>query len=312
MRRWLVAALLLLAPLAHALEPDASRARAAFVHGVELAKRAEWADALASFELSMAERPHPVTRYNLALCHRALGEPVRAAYELSLALQPGPESLPEDTREEATRLLAQLAPERAFVNVARGSHDSVLVDGRPLEALGADFTPARTPAQSARLPVGSVRIALNPGGHEVRVLREGYTSASFRETLAPGDVRSFAPLWQPLPSVLVVTSAPPGALAQIDGHAASPLPLTLRLSAGAHRVDVRLKGYHPFFANVVLKPDTRSNVHAALAKEHVSVFKRWWFWTAVVGAVAGAGVLTYAVTRPEAPPDGGSLGWVVR
>lgn len=311
MRLRVVCVVVVLSSVAHAAEPDAARARESFVHGVELAKRAEWSEARVSFEASLAERPHPVTRYNLALCHRALGDPVRAVYELELALAAS-DPMPDETKQEASRLLAELRPERAFVEVARGAHDLIVVDARPLEALGTYFTPARTPGAGSALPVGTVHVAVTPGHHEIRVTRDGYTSSPWTGRLAAGESRRFVPAWQQQPGLLVVTSAPAGALVRVDGSAPAIVPVSLSAAPGLHRVDVELTGYQPFHANVVLRPDVRSNVHAALSKQHVSVFKRWWFWTAVVGAVAGAGVLTYALTRPDSPPDGGSLGWVVR
>lgn len=316
-----LAALLVLAAIgmgggvALANEPDAAtHARQEFVRGVELAKRAQWAEARSAFESSLAERSHPVTRYNLALCDRALGATVQSVHQLRLALAvTGSDALSGATREEATRLLAQLEPERAFVDVARNPEEVVTVDGRALEPLGPYFAPATNKSGAERaLPIGTLHIALDPGRHEIRVQRDGYAPAALETTLAAGETRTFAPRLVQRPGLLFVSSMPVHARARVDGKAPLPLPLSVAIAQGPHRIDVELPGYAPFTASVMVRSEVRSVVHAELTKKHVSVLRRWWFWTAIGGALVTAGAVTYALTRPEAAPDGGSLGWVAR
>lgn len=313
MKRALVVLLLGLSVPAAAWADEPVHAREQFVRGVELAKRAQWAEARSAFETSMAERPHPVTRYNLALCDRALGELVRAVHELTVALDvTGPDALSGETRSEAARLRDGLAPQRAFVDVTRAASDTIRVDGRLLERIGNDFTPAHAQDVPSSVPVGKVHVALDLGVHDVRVERDGHTPAMVRVTLVAGDVRSFVPHLVQRPGLLFVTATPAQATARIDGRPAVALPISLPTPGGSHRVEVALSGYQPFSTQVWVRPDVRSNVHAELSKTHVSVFKRWWFWTAVGGALVTAGVVTYALTRPEATPGGGSLDWVAR
>jgi tetratricopeptide (TPR) repeat protein len=74
-----------LAPLALALVLVTSRAaaggsdersvqaRAAFVDGISLVQKSQWAEAIAAFELADRIAPHAIATYNLGACERAIG-----------------------------------------------------------------------------------------------------------------------------------------------------------------------------------------------------------------------------------------------
>src|SRR4051812_10582870 len=73
-------------PAPPAEDPAVAQAREAFLKGGQLAKDAQWAEALAAFEQSAALRPHPITTYNIGACQRSLGRYTLARKTLGRAL----------------------------------------------------------------------------------------------------------------------------------------------------------------------------------------------------------------------------------
>jgi hypothetical protein len=54
-----------------------------------------------------------------------------------------------------------------------------------------------------------------------------------------------------------------------------------------------------------------ANLLATLAVEKMQIYKKWWFWTGIAAVVAVGATLTYVLTRPPPPYDGGNTNWVV-
>lgn len=291
---------------------EADRAREAFLRGVRLVRQEQWAEALVEFERSLSERPHAVTYYNAALCHRALGRSVHAVHALESAFQRRDE-LTEPTRQDAQRLLDELSARRAFVRVELFTPGStVTVDGRPLERLSDLWAPSYRSGARSEAGSGARRLALEPGEHELRVTREGHEPAALRLTLEPGEQRSWRVELAPLPGLLVVGSRPPRAWLRLNDQPVGELPVELPRPAGPYRLEVTAPGRVPFLTQVTLRPGERTDVMADLREERPSLVRRWWFWAGVGVLVTGAAVTTYALTRPTEKADGGTLGWVVR
>jgi hypothetical protein len=294
-----------------------NQAREAFLRGVELVRAERWSEALAEFDRSVADRPHPVTFFNMALCHRALGRPVRAVFALERALaeEGSGESgrLAEDKVGEARRLLSELRGQRAFVVLTLTDTDSALsVDGQPVERFGETAVPSLVPGPPTLLARGKVRLALDPGRHALRVTRQGHDPWAHEAVFSPGETRDLTAELRLLPGILAVRATVPGATLTLDGTPTGKLPSLLERPHGPHRVEVAKAGYTPFVTEVVLQPGVRADVLAELRPEKVPLTKKWWFYAGIGVAVAAAGVTTYALTRPTEKADGGSLGWVVR
>jgi hypothetical protein len=161
-----------------------TRAREAFVRGTTLAKRGEWREALAAFELSAAAKPHAVTLYNLGYCERALGRYTRARKRFVDALRRDDagkgERMPEAMRRFAEKYLADVDERIARVSVTLEPVDAeVVVDGRPLEPAGAHrgvprFVAGTRDTGEAEVP-GAARFELwiDPGRHVFVVSRPG-------------------------------------------------------------------------------------------------------------------------------------------
>lgn len=291
-----------------------AEAREAFLRGVALVRAERWSEALAEFDRSVVGRPHPVTFYNMALCHRALGRPVRAVFALERALSgEGDDRLGEDKTVEATALLAELRAKRAFAVLSvKTSETGITVDGQPLERIGEASIPSLSPGAPSAISAEKIRLVLDPGRHTLRIVRDGHEAWVHEETFGPGETKDFAVSLQLLPSVLAVRANVDGARLVVDEKPLGLLPQLIERPFGPHRIEVTRGGYSPFVTEVVLRPGARTDVLATLRPEKVPLTKKWWFYAGIGAVVTAVGVTTYALTRPTEKADGGSLGWVVR
>jgi hypothetical protein len=302
--------------------PLEQKARDSFLRGVALVREARWSDALVAFDDSVAERPHPVTFFNMALCHRALGQPVRAVFALERALaldeaaaESPKDRLPEATLAETRALLAELRTKRVFVvldNTETDSELAITVDGQSLDHVNEAWVKNAGTTTPTPFPPGKMRLALDPGRHILRVSARGREPWLRDETFSPAEVRQFVVAVKLLPGILAVRARVPGASLLLDQEPPIPLPTVLERTHGLHRVEVRKPGFVPFVSEVTLRPGERADVVAELPAEKVPITKKWWFYAGIGAAVVAAGVTTYALTRPTEKADGGSLGWVVR
>jgi hypothetical protein len=302
--------------------PLEARARDSFLRGVALVREARWSDALVAFDDSVAERPHPVTFFNMALCHRALGQPVRAVFALERALAlheaagDGPKDrLPEETLTETRTLLADLRKKRVFVvleNTETDSELAITVDGQSLDHVNEAWVKNPATTTPTPFPAGKMRLALDPGRHILRASARGREPWIRDETFSPAEVRQFVVVAPILPGILAVRARVPGASLLLDQESPIGLPTVLERPHGLHRIEVRKAGFLPFISQVTLRPGERAEVVAELPAEKVPITKKWWFYAGIGVAVAAAGITTYALTRPADKADGGSLGWVVR
>lgn len=297
------------------------KARKLFSEGAALAEQGLWSQALAHYERADAIAPHAAIAYNIGVCERALGHGTRArrAFERALKLDAEAEEplLAESMKEtiegyqkELNRLMARLT-----VKLVPKSA-TITVDGRPLTSRGkrwvaglAEPGPATSPKREQLV------IELDPGLHVIVVSSPGFEDVVLRETLAPGAEmkRDLTLAW--LPGELQVSADREGAAVSIDGLDVGLAPVALRRPAGAYHVEVRKPGFEPYFADVRLKPAAEVELEAVLAPEEVALYERWWFWTGIGAALAGAAVVTYFVVRPEPTQpalDGGGLGWTIR
>lgn len=331
-RAWRASSLVLAAVLfagghARADEPDTAattEARSEFVRGTDLAKRAQWAEALAAFEKSSKLRSHPVTTYNVGVCHRAMGSYTMARESFARALEQNdaaggaelPPSLAADNRAllgEIDKLLA-----RAHVTLSP-PNAAVAVDGRPLaQRAKSDVLVAgiRDPGPGEAPPAGTFDVLLNPGAHVFTISRQGFADAVVNRTLSPGGNVELTLELDRLPATLHVASSEPGAVVTVDDLDVGVAPVDVSRPAGTYHVVVRKPGFKKYDTQVAVQPGQKADLRASMAKDEVSVTKRWWFWTAAGVALAGVAAGTYALTRGETtrqePLDGGGLGWTVR
>lgn len=297
-----------------------AQARAAFLEAAELARKAQWARALAAFERAEAIKPHPITTYNIGTCLRAIGAYTRALVTFRRALREhtaGAGELPQELVDQASAFATELDQLLVRVQLTVAPADVRLaVDGRPLKQVGeAHYAGLRPAADGERLPSGTTLLALDPGAHVFTFTRDGFATAVVNETFAPEEVRRLDIQLDRLPARLHIDATVPEALVTFDGRDLGPTPLDVARPAGSYPLLVEKEGYAPFFSTVDVGPGQQLTVEAPLQPATTSVFETWWFWTAAAAALAGGVTITYFATRPEPEPppyEGGTTGWVIQ
>ena len=117
---------------------------------------------------------------------------------------------------------------------------------------------------------------------------------------------------------LDVRSEPMGATVYVDGTELGVTPYKRPLFVGKHKLTVRHVGYlsQQLEIEVADGQKVRQEIKmvagtdpvsvVVVEKERTPLYKKWWFWTAIGGAVAVAGAVTAAIVlsnRPSPPPD---------
>ena len=301
-----------------------AEARRAFVEGARHVEEARWAEALDRFEESARLRPHAVTSYNVAACHRALGAYTQARRRYAEALrlsdaEPAGAPLPAPVRSEIEGLLGQLDGVVAHVDVTlTPAHALLSVDGRPL-LFGSEHSAVaglRNPGGAEPVAVEHFSVELDPGVHTFTVRREGYADVVSTISPGPGSRSKLALHLDRLPSTLHIASLPTESVVRVDGLDVGTSPITVTRPAGTHRVAILRPGFTPYDVQVSTHPGEALRITGKLSPEVIPLTKRWWFWAGLSAAVIGAGFVTYAGVRStetpaQAPFDGGTLGWTV-
>lgn len=140
-----------------------------FDAGTSAFERGDFAGALASFRAALAQRPHPVIRFNLALALSRLGRPTAALVELGSVLRDPESDAPLKERAERERRSAEQAQARVAFKLADPARESVELDGA-----GVDLS-----AQQELL--------LDPGSHAVRVISNSSIVLDQELELGPGE-----------------------------------------------------------------------------------------------------------------------------
>lgn len=300
-------------------DDDVTRARRLFREGAALADQALWAQALERYERADALAPHASIAFNMGVCERALGHGTRArrAFELALKRDAEEPSLPESMRTTLDGYQREIDELMATLTVTLvPATATITVDGRPLTRRGKHWVAGlAAPGPATSVKRKRFVIEADPGLHVIVVSSPGFENVVLRETLANGARERRDLTLARLPGELQISADREGAAVSVDGLDVGLAPVALRRPAGAYHVEVRKSGFEPYLADVRLEPAAEVALEAVLAPEEIGLHERWWFWTSIGAALAGAAVVTYFVVRPEPtqpPLDGGGLGWTVR
>ncbi len=208
-----------------------SEARERFGRGLRLFNDGDNAGALAEFERAYSLAPHPFVLYNIGLVHSAMGRSVDAADALGRVLEsPGNLDAEKIERAKKTRdaALARIAEIALTANV----------DGAEIEVDGIVMgkTPLPSPLRvtSGRRILGVVAPGYAPERREVSVA--GQTKIDVRFQLKPFEGRL---------AHLELRSSVPGVDVLVDDKPVgkTPLPTTLALIPGKHRIELRRPGF---------------------------------------------------------------------
>lgn len=166
---------------------DVEQARADYARGTELAKREDWAEALAAFVRSYEKRPHPTTLYNIATCRRVLGEYTAARAQFEEVLRPGnAEQLPgpllanaRGYREELDRIVTHVTIE------IEPPEAEIAIDGKPLKLTDAKTSAGLPIALAGVLPSGRgtaaparrFEVIVDPGSRVLVISRRGIATS---------------------------------------------------------------------------------------------------------------------------------------
>jgi len=140
-----------------------------FEAGTQAFEKADFAGAAAEFQAAIAERPHAVIRFNLALSLARLGHPSAAAEQLRLVLGDG--STDPELRARAERELrsAEQALARVTLRLSDPRRERVELDGSQVG------------------PAGAGELGLDPGTHHVRVISGASVVLDQDLELSPGE-----------------------------------------------------------------------------------------------------------------------------
>ena len=249
-----------------------------------------YSDALASYQQALHLSPESAgLNYSIARAYQFLGEYPDALRALeSFEKDATPETKAKVGKLDA--LYAQLRPRVATLKLACKAPGA--------RVLLRDKVIGTTPLPPTRLPSGAATIQIE---------LEGFFTES-RDVVLPGggELAIEVTLSRKSTSgLLSIRSEPVGALVALDGKeiGTSSPKLEVTVPAGSHELVVRREGYDDARVPIVLDAGAKREVAVPLEKSR-SILSRWWFWTAVGGAVAGGIVLTCALTTEKGASHG--------
>lgn len=223
---------------------DEAAARAHFDRGISLYDAGRYEAALGEFRAAYDEKPSASIKQNIALCLKALNDPVAAATALDEALDEGGASLDPGRRAAIARELEGLARDVATLDVMAVQAGGAVVPGVTLSITPATGAPREVGAAEARRP-----IRLSPGVYTVRARAPGYAEPPEKKLAleggAPVDVTFvFAERAEaPEQGSLTVRASVPDAAIRIDGAEVGHGTWSGALLAGRHELEVSAPGW---------------------------------------------------------------------
>jgi hypothetical protein len=188
--RW-VAALLLLSSVAQAQPSGDPRvsSRASFERGAKAFENGRIQEALTLFEDAYKAYPHYATYYNIGLCERALGHPVRAAAAFKSFLEGGGAKVPAAQKKSVRALLDEVTKKVATLQL------TVSPEGAKITLDGESTKPGT--------------LSIDPGEHVLEASRDGFADARRKFQIAPGGTVLVDLALPPIAAAPAETPAPP-------------------------------------------------------------------------------------------------------
>lgn len=281
-------------PLAGPAHAQAAGREAAdrFDRAVKLFEAGDVGAALAEFQAAYRLEPRFQVLYNIALAHKRLfryGEALRAFRRY---LEEGGAAIPADRSRAVQAELDEITSLVATVVVrVDGGPAELLVDGAPVGT-----TPLPEP------------LLLGPGPHALAARRAGHEPAAARLELVSGERREVVLAPRPIAraperGTLTVATRPTGATISIDGTAVGQATWTGELNPGGHTVAASLRAHETARAEVLIAAGQRRHLELALPAiaPPPPWYKRWYVWTLVSVAAAGAATAVVVAAQPARP-----------
>jgi tetratricopeptide (TPR) repeat protein len=245
------------APVSPAAREEAAQR---FDRGLKLFDAQDNAGALAEFLRADEIAPHVLLAYNIGLVYAAMNRPVDATRALERALAT-PDALKPAQLARARSVHAEQSARVARVRVSTKPVGArVEVDG-----IAIGKTPLSEPLRvtSGTHVIGAVLEEHAPSRKEITVA--GNQEIALELELLPTEGSRLAHLG--------VKTNVPDASVSVDGQrvARTPLPATLALSAGHHRVEVTRPGYVTVAREITLGPGTTGELAFELTVDAVAV-----------------------------------------
>jgi hypothetical protein len=143
--------------------------RRSFEAGTRAFEAGDFVTATKEFELAIAQRPHPVIRFNLALSLARLGRPSAAIQQLRLTIDDPATDKDLRARAEREQRSAEQALSRVTFRLTDPSRERVELDGVPISI------------------VGQQELGIDPGPHRVRVISGSSVVLDQELELTPGE-----------------------------------------------------------------------------------------------------------------------------
>ena len=154
---------------------------------------------------------------------------------------------------------------------------------------------------------GEMKVRTRAGPASVEVSADGYNTFKKDVDLTAGTtVKVEANLELKKSDAVIVIHSKPIADISLDGKAIGRVPLEFHAPAGRHTLKADADGYEAESVPMTLALGDHREYDFELHKTP-SVFKRWWFWTAV-GVVVAGGVATYLALTIEKSAEPGNFG----
>lgn len=248
------------------------------------------ADALAMYAQAYALHPDPALLYNLGRAQQALAD-YPAALSLLERFEREADLELKHRVAGLDRLLAELRARVATVTLRAN------VDGATVRL--NDKLLGRTPFRAP--------LRVNAGDGRLDITAEGYLPFKRDVTLEGGQSTSLDVHLDSKEThgVMLIRSPEPSVSVLVDGRLRGMAPVEVRLAAGQHRLELRKEGFQSVSTTVVLEAGKPRNLSIELEAEP-KIYQRWWFWTGVGIAAAGA-VTAVIIYGKEKDPDVGTI-----
>ena len=250
-------------------------------------KESNFTAALAEFEAAHQLSGRWEVLFNIAVTQRRLFRYHQAIGSFRRYLDEGGAAIGRDRRADVERELEQIASASAEVTIdVSGGTATVTLDGVVVGEAPLD---------------GPVHVG---SGRHVLAARRGRARAEVALDVIAGRPQrvELAPRLPP-PTMLLVTSRPPGALVSDDGKEVGRTPWTGEVTVGGHRVRARLRGHDDAETEVAVVAAQRRSVVLELRATRPAARPRWYArWYVIGGGVLLAGAIgagVWWVTRPE-------------